>query len=145
MLYTTPMKIISWNVNGIRAVLKKDVLLPFIEEFKPDILCLQETKASRDQVEVDLPDILEYKADVLAGQRARERVVEDRVGPLAFARPVDRNPAGRVRDIANERFVVHPKRDSTGGAPERGSLRRWLAGEEFSVARNPSRGRPNLR
>ncbi len=54
------MKIISWNVNGIRAVLKKDVLLPFIEKFQPDILCLQETKASIDQVEIDLPDYEEY-------------------------------------------------------------------------------------
>lgn len=54
------MKIISWNVNGIRAVLRKDAFLPFIKKHKPDILCLQETKAQRDQVEVDLPDYEEY-------------------------------------------------------------------------------------
>jgi exodeoxyribonuclease-3 len=53
------MKIISWNVNGIRAVMNKGLLMPFIEKHKPDILCLQETKASRDQVEVDLPDYIE--------------------------------------------------------------------------------------
>ena len=39
------MKIISWNVNGIRAVHKKNLFLPFIEKYDPDILCLQETKA----------------------------------------------------------------------------------------------------
>lgn len=54
------MKIISWNVNGVRAVLKKDVLIPFIEEFRPDILCLQETKAKKEQVEIDLPEYKEY-------------------------------------------------------------------------------------
>jgi exodeoxyribonuclease-3 len=54
------MKIVSWNVNGIRAVLKKDILLPFIEELQPDILCLQETKANKDQVEIDLPQYEEY-------------------------------------------------------------------------------------
>lgn len=54
------MKIISWNVNGIRAVHKKGVLLPFIEKYKPDILCLQETKAQEHQSEVDLPDYAEY-------------------------------------------------------------------------------------
>ncbi len=54
------MKIISWNVNGIRAVLKKGLFMPFIEEHKPDILCLQETKASRDQVEIDLKGYEEY-------------------------------------------------------------------------------------
>lgn len=54
------MKIVSWNVNGIRAVLKKGTFLEFIKEHKPDILCLQETKAERAQVEVDLPDYEEY-------------------------------------------------------------------------------------
>lgn len=44
------MKIISWNVNGIRAVLRKN-FLDFLAEEKPDILCLQETKATPDQVE----------------------------------------------------------------------------------------------
>ncbi|MBX2866480.1 exodeoxyribonuclease III [Candidatus Kaiserbacteria bacterium] len=54
------MKIFSWNVNGIRAVIRKEALLPFIEKYQPDILCLQETKANKDQVEVDLPDYEEY-------------------------------------------------------------------------------------
>lgn len=54
------MKIYSWNVNGIRAVLKKNNFYPFLEAHQPDILCLQETKAERGQVEVDLPDYHEY-------------------------------------------------------------------------------------
>ena len=44
------MKIVSWNVNGIRACYKKG-LLDFISSEKPDILCLQETKAHIEQVE----------------------------------------------------------------------------------------------
>ncbi len=47
------MKIVSWNVNGIRACGKKG-FLPFIEREKPDILCLQETKAHPDQVDDSL-------------------------------------------------------------------------------------------
>ncbi|MCE9548890.1 exodeoxyribonuclease III [Candidatus Nomurabacteria bacterium] len=54
------MKIISWNVNGIRAVHKKGLFVSFIKKYKPDILCLQETKAEQHQSEVDLPDYLEY-------------------------------------------------------------------------------------
>lgn len=54
------MKIISWNVNGLRAVHKKGLFVPFIEKFKPDILCLQETKAQQGQSEVDLPEYEEY-------------------------------------------------------------------------------------
>lgn len=49
------MKIYSWNVNGLRAVIKKGVFLPFIEAHQPDVLCLQETKTEREQVEIDLP------------------------------------------------------------------------------------------
>jgi len=54
------MVIISWNVNGIRAVHRKNLFLPFIKEYQPDILCLQETKAERGQIEIDLPDYTEY-------------------------------------------------------------------------------------
>ncbi len=50
----------SWNVNGIRAVHRKDLFVPFIEKYKPDILCLQETKAEQHQSEVDLPNYEEY-------------------------------------------------------------------------------------
>lgn len=53
------LKIISWNVNGIRAVLKKG-FLEFVKKHDPDILCLQETKAERGQVELDLPQYEEY-------------------------------------------------------------------------------------
>lgn len=52
--------IFSWNVNGIRAVCRKDMFIPFVEKFKPDILCLQETKAQQHQSEVELPEYLEY-------------------------------------------------------------------------------------
>lgn len=54
------MRIVSWNVNGIRAVHRKGLFLPFLKEIKPDILCLQETKAEEHQSEVDLPDFDEY-------------------------------------------------------------------------------------
>lgn len=54
------MKLYSWNVNGIRAVIKKGALQKFIEEHQPDILCLQETKAQQGQAEIDLPEYTEY-------------------------------------------------------------------------------------
>lgn len=54
------MRIISWNVNGIRAVHKKGLFVPFIEKYKPDILCLQETKAEQHQSEVVLNGYEEY-------------------------------------------------------------------------------------
>lgn len=50
------MKIYSWNVNGLRAVLRKGALQDFIAKEQPDILCLQETKAKQGQAEIDLPE-----------------------------------------------------------------------------------------
>jgi exodeoxyribonuclease-3 len=44
------MKLISWNVNGLRAVMKKN-FLEYLDTEKPDILCLQETKCTQEDVE----------------------------------------------------------------------------------------------
>ena len=54
------MRLFSWNVNGIRAVLNKGEFTKFIETYDPDIICLQETKAQRGQVELDLPQYHEH-------------------------------------------------------------------------------------
>ncbi len=54
------MKIYSWNVNGIRAVVNKGTFQKFIAEHQPDILCLQETKAMQGQAEIDIPEYEEY-------------------------------------------------------------------------------------
>lgn len=54
------MKIYSWNVNGIRSVIKKGALQDFVKKHSPDILCLQETKAQRGQAEIDMPEYEEY-------------------------------------------------------------------------------------
>ena len=53
------MKLISWNVNGIRAVIKKEFAAS-LEVMNPDVLCLQETKAQDDQVVETLQDIASY-------------------------------------------------------------------------------------
>lgn len=54
------MNIYSWNVNGIRAVIKKGAFQEFMAVHQPDILCLQETKAKQDQVKPDLIGYREY-------------------------------------------------------------------------------------
>ncbi len=54
------VKIYSWNVNGIRAVLRKEEFVPFVKKHKPDILCIQETKAKEGQAEIDLPEYDEF-------------------------------------------------------------------------------------
>ncbi len=47
------MKLVSWNVNGLRAIGKKG-FLDFVDDYRPDILCIQETKAQEDQLSSSL-------------------------------------------------------------------------------------------
>lgn len=54
------LRIVSWNVNGIRAIDKKGFFRPCIDTLKPDVLCLQETKAQQHESPVDLPEYHEY-------------------------------------------------------------------------------------
>ncbi len=53
------MKLLSWNLNGIRSALNKG-LLDFIKKFKPDIVCLQETKSPGEAVKINLPGYQQY-------------------------------------------------------------------------------------
>ncbi len=54
------MRIVSWNVNGIRAVQRKGMFDPFLHSLKPDIICLQETKADQSQADCNLEGYEEY-------------------------------------------------------------------------------------
>jgi exodeoxyribonuclease-3 len=54
------MKLISWNVNGLRAVHRNGFFLPFIEKTNPDILCLQETKSFDHQLPEEILKIKGY-------------------------------------------------------------------------------------
>jgi len=55
------MKIVSWNVNGIRAVHRNGFWNKFVA-MKPDIFCLQETKAEAEQLALELRDTPGYKS-----------------------------------------------------------------------------------
>lgn len=51
------MKLISWNVNGLRACVTKGFKERF-QELDADIFCIQESKLQEGQIELELPDII---------------------------------------------------------------------------------------
>ena len=53
------MRLISWNVNGLRAVMGKN-FMEFFNDIDADIFCLQETKLQEGQIEMDLPGYYQY-------------------------------------------------------------------------------------
>ncbi|MBP9760082.1 MAG: exodeoxyribonuclease III [Candidatus Pacebacteria bacterium] len=56
------MRIVSWNVNGLRAVARKELLYPMLMELRPDVLLLQETKAHPDQLPDTVRNVPSYHA-----------------------------------------------------------------------------------
>lgn len=53
------MRLISWNVNGIRACMEKG-FMDFFREVDADVFCLQETKLQEGQIEMELPGYFQY-------------------------------------------------------------------------------------
>ncbi len=56
------IRLISWNVNGINSILKKG-FVKFVEKYKPDILCLQETRSPKVRPTIDLEGYAQYWND----------------------------------------------------------------------------------
>ena len=54
------LKLVSWNVNGLRACVSKGCFQEFMDNEKPDVICLQETKLQEGQIKMDLPGYEEY-------------------------------------------------------------------------------------
>ena len=62
------MRLLSWNVNGIRAILKKD-FLTWVKKEDPDILCLQETKCDTADLPPDVLNLKDYKTFWSCGEK----------------------------------------------------------------------------
>ena len=54
------MRLVSWNINGIRAVQRKGLFVPFVDSLSPDVICLQEVKAEQHQSEHTLEGYEEF-------------------------------------------------------------------------------------
>lgn len=78
------MKIFAWNVNGIRAVIKKGEFQKFMAKYDPDILCLNETKAEQGQAEVDLSGYEEYWNSSKAKKGYSGTAIFTKIKPIAI-------------------------------------------------------------
>lgn len=78
------MKLISWNVNGLRSILQKG-FLDFVQKSKPDILCLQETRTNPEEAGLNLPSHRQYwNPAERAGYSGT--AVFTKIEPLSFSR-----------------------------------------------------------
>jgi exodeoxyribonuclease-3 len=96
------LKLISWNVNGIRAIYKKG-FLDWFKKADPDILCLQETKAHPDQLVDELKNVNGYESYFSAAEK------KGYSGVVAYTKekPVDvKNGIGIKKFDSEGRFII---------------------------------------
>ena len=88
VIYNGSVKIISWNVNGIRSVLRKN-FLDYLAAEQPDVLCLQETKANPDDVEQLWPATYTTFWNVAKKKGYSGTVIFTRPRPIAVTRGIN--------------------------------------------------------
>ena len=92
------MKLVSWNVNGIRSIVGKG-FYDFVKRVDADIICLQETKASPDQIDLDLPGYPHHYWDVAEKKGYSGTAVFSKIEPLSFTTSIpfaEHSKEGRV-------------------------------------------------
>jgi exodeoxyribonuclease-3 len=102
------VKIISWNVNGLRAVLRKN-FLDYLNAESPDVLCLQETKATPDDVEQLWPATYTTYWNTAQKKGYSGTVIFTRTRPLAVANGIkipEHDQEGRVITAEYDKFFL---------------------------------------
>lgn len=106
------MKLISWNVNGIRAIWKKgNGFLAFLKNYNPDVVCLQETKARREQLTFDYTNVSGYRAYFSSSKRLGYSgvAIYSKVEPLNVTYGIGQegnDDEGRVVTVEYEKFYL---------------------------------------
>ena len=107
------VKIISWNVAGLRAMLKKDNLINMLLHEDPDIVCLQETKAEEQQVTIpeNISSIYPYRFwESTKGTTQRKGLsgttIWCKTKPLRQYNPPDSDEEGRITTLEFDNFIV---------------------------------------
>ena len=102
------MKLISWNVNGLRAAMGKG-FLEFAKEADPDILCIQETKMQEGQAEVPLEGYHQYWCSAEKKGYLRDRPCSQKEEPVSVRCGIgieEHDHEGRIRSRRNMRNFI---------------------------------------
>ncbi|PZG39572.1 exodeoxyribonuclease III [Listeria ivanovii] len=101
------MKLISWNVNGLRAAVKKG-FLEYFESVDADIFCLQETKLQAGQIDLDLPEYKDYWNYAVKKGYSRTAIFT-KIEPISVRYGLDipeHDTEGRVITLEFEKFFM---------------------------------------
>lgn len=143
------MRILCWNINGIRAIWKKG-FPEWLEKEQPDILCLQETKAQQDQLAEEIIKFKDYRSYFYSAEKkgysgvgvySRHKPLRAKAGlgiPLY-------DSEGRVIELEFEKFVLFCIYFPNGGrGPERVKYKLDFYGEVFRRAEELRKAKKNV-
>ena len=103
------IKIISWNVNGIRAIMKKECL-NFVKQENPTILCVQETKAHPDQVDQILSEYQHHFWNAAEKKGYSGTAIFSKIDPLSvqynFGEKENHKEEGRIITLEFAEFYL---------------------------------------
>jgi len=122
------MEIISWNVNGLRATLKKG-FLDFVKKENPDILCIQETKAHKDQIDIMLKEYPYHYWNSAERKGYSGTAIFSKIKPISVLKGINHSVdnEGRVITLEFEDFyLVNVYTINSGrGLPRLGLRNKW--------------------
>ena len=101
------MKLVSWNVNGLRACVKKG-FMDFFDQIDADAFCIQETKLQEGQIELDMPEYEDYW-DYAVRKGYSGTAVFTKVKPVSVKLGLDEekfSQEGRVVTVEYENFYL---------------------------------------
>jgi len=118
------MKIISWNVNGLRAVERKEFLVAFLNVHSPDILLLQETKSKPEQVAFLEPLYPDYRKFYVSAEKPGysgvsiwlKNELKSQFGNFEFIAGMLNDPVSEEGRIARLDFTLNAEKFSVLGA-----------------------------
>lgn len=101
------MKLVSWNVNGLRACVGKG-FMDYFNTVDADIFCLQETKLQEGQIELNLGEAYEQYWNYAEKKGYSGTAVFTRIKPLSvrYGMEEDYEPEGRIITLEFERFYL---------------------------------------
>jgi len=101
------MKLVSWNVNGLRACVNKG-FYDYFKEMDADIFCLQETKLQEGQIQMELGDAYEHYWNYALTKGYSGTAIFTKIKPLSvrYGLEEDNEPEGRVITLEFESFYL---------------------------------------
>lgn len=143
------MKLISWNVNGIRAVIKKGFLYEFFDKYEPNILGLQETKAHVNQLDdktVNIKNYLSFWSSPTDRKGYSGTAVYSNIQPIAATElnedPVMRNEGRIIKVEYKDFYFLNIYFPNGGGGPHRLQFKMEFYEEFLKVIKELEKTKP---